>query len=250
MRDKIKNLLLVCREEIKDKWWNRLFHVFLYVTTAVVLVGSFVFYYEGNRGSNFAADNSEKKILSFQLDGELLSESGSSGYMVDCFLKPDTKFRITNHEVIDNSFPDEFPFETEPMQVLSGFCGLKDNISIEKDNCWLFCMNDLIDTLLIQNGYVAEDSDFFSIKKVRDQRSEGEWLLHFYELGQLDDLKAQIWPTDMVNFLVISSLVLGAFATAIGWFVLWESMIYRCLLYIVYGKTNKQPNPQQHQHEK
>lgn len=235
MKDKIKKLLFVRREEVKNKWWNRLFHVFLYITTVIVLVGSFLFYFEENRGINFAADITEKEILSFQLDGELLSESGESGYIVDCFLRPDTETVMSFKKESNSPLPDK----TETIPILSGFCGLEDHISIEKDNCRLFCVDDLINALLVQNGYVAEDSDFSSMRKVRDQRTQGEWLLRFYELGQLDDLKAQIWPTDTMNFLLKLLLALAALVMAIVWFVLWESVIYRCLLYIVYGKADR-----------
>ncbi|MFT7591759.1 MAG: hypothetical protein ACI9UJ_001688 [bacterium] len=236
---KIKKLLLVCREEIKDKWWNRLFHVFLYVTTATVLVGSFVFYFEVNRGSNFAADNTEKIIVDFRLDGELLNLSTRSGYIADCFLMPDTETKILTNKESDSGFP----LQTETILIVSGFCGPDDHISILGDNFWTSrSVNILIDTLLIRSGYVAEDANSSSVREVRDQRTQGEWLLHFSELGQLDglNLKAKIWPTDTMNFLFKLSLVFAALVTAIVWFALWESVIYRCILYIVYGKANKQ----------
>lgn len=213
---KLLNLLLVRRLETKDKWWHRLALVLIYGSTIIVAI--------------FLA------ILLISEEGEYWVSESYTAYSFE------QGYEIADGKEIDCKF-----------SVFESSSGRLSPISI-------FRCGDLTSDTEFLNRYVQArgtserlqelrgdqgitELDFSAFKKnyvpVAERsktQSDDEIMVELIQSGELNDVKVKrALSFDYISFGGNWGVYL---LLILGWLVFWESIVYRTILFIVYGKKN------------
>lgn len=236
-KHKISGILFVNRLETENKWWHRLVNVFIFGTTILVAILAIAL---------FVSNSAIWKTYSYPAFNFEDSYTTVGGKEVDCKVSPKPFDIECNGHVVDSSdytkrynvvikkkigqkVIDKICAEGKAQQAIQNELGI-ERLDPEESSCM---------TLTVNISPIQED-DFPS--RINNQvvtydkylTSDQVIMLRISFLESIWGTKAKevtaiIYPVLLQNLLyVILSISC--------WFIFWESIIYRTVLYIIYGK--------------
>ena len=241
---KILSILLVHRSETDNKWWHRLVSVFIFGTTILVAIFAISLFVSNSEmwkkysytafsfESNYSVAKGKEVTCSYDYlfekisCGEYTGEKGVYEVKYEVNISDFTKrYNKVVKDGIGQSVIDKICADGKILQ------RNRDNLGIDGlDSKMLSCMALTIDVNPIRINYFPSNlnnqritySEYLTDKQVN----------FIYGLGL--DIKAKMTTSIVYPVLFLNLLYLVL--TILGWFIFWESIIYRTLLYIIYGK--------------
>jgi len=209
MKEKIKKILIPWRENLDKKWWHRLALVFIYGSTifmaiflAILLVS------EGNHwvSESYTAYSFEKGYLM------------AKGKEIDC------KFSATGLSdlpVVSIFRCGDLSSNSEFLDKYSRARGTYEKLEeVRKQTDDTFVGNRILERV----GRIQ-----------RANATDNEILVQLIQGGELDNIKVKrVYSVDYASLLGNWGIYV---LLVLGWFIFWESIIYRVILYIIYGKS-------------
>jgi hypothetical protein len=246
-KHKILSILFVNRLEIENKWWHRMVNVFIFGSTILVAIFAI---------SLFVSNSEMWKKYSYPAFSFENNYSSTKGKDVNCFIdfKP---AGVSCGEYADEKGPYEAKYEVDLSDFIKRYNkAIKDEVgqsTIDKicsagkalqadrnklgveglDQKMLSCMSLTVDIAPIQlsdfpsnpnNQHLTYD-EYLTEKQV----SFLSWLWL--------NIKAKM-ITSIIYPILFQNLIYVILAT-LGWFIFCESIIYRTILYIIYGKRKE-----------
>lgn len=229
---KILNILFVCRSEVENKWWHRLASVAIYGSTILVMISVIILFVlngEMWKKYSYSAFNFESKYVT-AVGEEVECTSKSKPFSVSCAENPINSgdLVVKYNKIIRDKIGAD---------VIKKICvdaeqegGIGDNQLTQTEVRCIDLSYDFVpisdtdfattvNNQLTYNKYLTDEQ----LKFVREKDLSRRW-----------DLKAKrtteiIYPVFFKNlaYVVLSILI---------WFIFWESIVYRTLLYVIYGR--------------
>ncbi|PIR83007.1 hypothetical protein COU19_02470 [Candidatus Kaiserbacteria bacterium CG10_big_fil_rev_8_21_14_0_10_56_12] len=239
---KLKKLLFVRRDETKNKWWHRLALVLIY--SGAVIGGLFFTTLALSELSDLEEYQSYSYSYSFEqgyefLDGE---EIGCSLNIFDSSLPPSFSWRCgSQKEIIEkyNDFvrgvlvTDEVKQKCVDVPPTSNQTG-RYIPTRERDYVADECRTLLYSTEAIKPGL---DLSALGVSETIFSSDQRLFLKDSYE--KLKNLKAkrtlEAWNSGGIVIDVLQMLLVIVVGI-IAWIVFWESIIYRTILFVVFGR--------------
>lgn len=220
---KLLNFILVNREEVKNKWWHRLFIVLLLASAIILFVSVFfstvndnnhvwltyhpvAFSLEPNyqqaNGKELSCDYDISAFIhgeGLKCDGVILSEADSKRY---------TALYSLAEKNLDKHYGFDKYFDTSACRASAPADKISD------------CEFDIV-----MKGSKAEQED----------PSYAQYQIDLKNLAHIKvarDVNFLIMFKDIALWLIIPIIILFL------WVILWGSIVYRSILYIIYGKQN------------
>lgn len=201
-------MLIVKRDEIQDKWWHRLVNVLIYVSTGVVIVIAATTLFP----DKFFWEKYSYTTFSFEPN---YSESNGRSIYCEYHDYPDNYFMCGDH-----SLPD----------IIKRF----NKVMRDKYGAGIECTKlkqETVGTSAWEWQSVMCEAENSDVYPVHIQGHENE-TKDFYGNTSVKAIRIIDWGI-LLNYAgVVSSI-------ALAWFIFWESIVYRILLYIVYGRVRK-----------
>ncbi len=211
---KILKLLVPGRKDLSGRWWHRLVNVLIYGTTILVLIVAGVILVS----SSWSWLNYSYPAFSFETAYET-----TSGKVVNCRVRnidipieaeascggnkiSTSDFIARYNKVIRDQFGSQ----------LSTDCGFIRNADGLLAQAAIKCMREKADLAPINTDYI--------------EGHRGDWL-KIYSTTAKENVSI-VWG----EFFKVFGLSL---LMVVGWFIFWMSIIYRAVLYIVFGKQKK-----------
>src|SRR3989344_1398772 len=182
--NKIINLLVVNRIEIKEKWWHRFHYIIVYGSIAVLILIILFF---------ISIDSSWKKYTYTSYSFEQ-GFSSAKGVETNCY------------------------FYTYDYSDPSIYCG---DINIP---------SEFMRRYTLANGTYEKYTALKSEQNLTDDKIVSGGI----KSGDFSDIKVKK-ATSILFSNLIKQLLIGVIFISL-WFIFWESIIYRCFVYIIYGK--------------
>lgn len=215
---KLLKLLFVRRQETKDKWWHRLALVLIYGST--VVVGIFL------------------AVLLVSEEGEYWVNESYTAYNFE------QGYETANGKEMDCKFSASSFFDLPPVSIFR--CG-----DFSSDSEFLesyFRARDTYERLqevreekspsinLQALGGESGKIQWNTLSSIRKNRIDSEIMVELIQSGELDKVKVKRAVSfEYASFFGSWGLYL---LFMLGWLMFWESIVYRTILFIVYGKKN------------
>ncbi|PJA08456.1 hypothetical protein COX69_02330 [Candidatus Falkowbacteria bacterium CG_4_10_14_0_2_um_filter_48_10] len=202
---KLLKLLFVRRQETKDKWWHRLALVLIYGSTIVgaIFLGSLLVTEE-------AGNWVTKSYTAYSFE---------EGYETAQGKEMDCKFSVLELSRSPVSFfrCGDFSDTTEFLEKYSRARGTYAQLE---------------ELRLPRSG----SGLYLPVAERQGKKTDEQIMVQLIQDGELDNIKVkQTASFDYVSFFGNWGIYL---LIVLGWLVFWESIVYRTLLFIVYGKKN------------
>lgn len=253
---KLLNILLVHRTEVENKWWHRLINVLICGSTVLVAIGSFFVVYTSLHWKDYTynAYDFEKNYasavghevgckfnetsLSLVCDGDQANALDLIGkynqilrekYPVIASYCDSSKDKLTptlNEQQLKENL-DALQQAGESVQERQAYV---DNYSKSNDGNYTLKRQPLTDhEFQCKNFAIIKSTD----PSVDLYATYSSWVLQVGFKAKRTTII--LYSTLIKHFLIWMSMILG-------WFIFWESIIYRTLLYIIYGKKREGRN--------
>lgn len=207
---KIKNLIFARRAEAKNKWWHRLALVLIYGSTVFVTVFLAALLIS-DEGGNWVS--SSYTAYSFEQGYE-----EAEGKEIDC------RFSVTGL----GDLPRVSFFRCGDLSSGSEFLGKYAHASGSYENL------EQMREQRIQNT-PARGGGLY--QRVAKNVVDGEIMVQLIQEGKLDNIKVKrTFSIDYASFFGNWGIFI---LFVLGWLIFWESIIYRTILYIIYGRAGK-----------
>jgi hypothetical protein len=218
------NRLVFTREEIKNKWWHRLFTVFLFGSSIIVFIISvsgtieLASYYELN-----------DKVVTY--------------HPVKFSLEPGYQ------EAVGKEFPCEENYETTTWQMKCEGVTIPEANAKHYYNLYKIEMNNLLikygldkyditSCLNEENGFTSREKA--CVNEVMEARqSDSNYASYVGALKNVDYVKA---ARDIHGWVIFRSIALFVFAPILItmlWILLLSFVLYRLILYVIFGNKNE-----------
>lgn len=214
---KLLKLSLFRRQETKDKWWHRLALVLIYGSTIVgaIFLGSLLVTEEADNWARYS----------------YTAYSFEEGYPTAKGREMDCKFSATSLGDLPLVFSHcgDLSTGSEFLEKYFRARGTYDRlVELRKGPENLV----KLDLTALKRNYIpiAERPGY------KRTKSDIEIMVQLVKSGELEDVKVKrVMSFEYATFLGNWSLYL---LLVFGWLIFWESIVYRTLLYVVYGKKN------------
>lgn len=209
VRQIIHKIIFVHRKEIEDKWWHRLFRVILLVST--ILVFGFFSY-------QFLIVNEDdlKAPLTLYAFNTEANWYEAPGVAKKCYtdryghLKCGDKYIALTYE--------------DKKRLVDAFSNQLSELGISR--------YDSSSVVFSIQPNVSPDGN--------EEKSDGEILDELYRINAFDGLMAKVGaPVPLAIYYFIVFGILPPILLAFLWLLLLESIVYRTILYITFGKSKK-----------
>lgn len=215
---KLLKLIFIRRQETKDKWWHRLALVLIYGSTIVgaIFLGILLVTEESDNWAKYS-------YTAYSFEEGYLTAKGKE---IDC------KFPVTSLGNLPLIFfhCGDLSTGSEFLEKYFRARGTYDRlVELRKGPENLV----KLDLTALKRNYVpvAERPGYEGTK------SDIEIMVELIQSGEMDDVKVKrIMSFEYATFLGNWSLYL---LLVFGWLIFWESIVYRTLLYVVFGRQNK-----------
>jgi hypothetical protein len=227
---KIINLLLVHRQETKDKWWHRLFVVILFGSGIFVFILTIyltvVSYYPkwvvyGDKPLAYGAESNYQEVSGKELPcnlavDELSNDNNHLSFIIQCngvnLSYEDSKKYKTLYDSVDTYLQQQF--------------GLVDKYS-----------NNCPSAKLKPAGTPFTNEQLACIRQsMAQEQADPDYIKYQTALDKINVIKvsenSNLWHIifDIALWIIIPIFVF------IVWILFWDSIIYRAVLYIIFGK--------------
>ena len=229
--EKIFNFILVERSEAKNKWWHRLFTVFLIGSGIIVLILSFIFAI--NNDDDFSTSWIINRPLVFSLESNYQQINGKE---LPCNSTIDFSSGSTYLSSIIECKGVDIPLSTaKRYQELYDIAdkNLEKQFGLDKYNG--VCSN------LTHNpsGGLSQEEISCLKKHVNDRESDPAYSKYQNALKDIAKIKVEtIYNFNGIFNLIILWLIIPAIVLTL-WVVFWSHIVYRSILYIIFGKKDK-----------
>ncbi len=242
--NKLSNLIFVRREGLEQKWWHRLAQVLIWGSTIVIAVFTFLLFFVGNSfvHYSYSAYNFQPNFATAK--GKIESCTFEKGGDPEVFNSTKTARVLYNPNSPTNGF-NPIQFGATPVFTNDGDF-YSPEIICGDVNFQAYDSNE--------NNYPSIKEFLYSYAQYNENSQEHELL--FNSSGQDEmlipvDLNivmnggidrgdfSNIQTKRVTHFLLRKFIVsiLEFVGIILGWFILWESIIYRTIIYIIYGKS-------------
>jgi hypothetical protein len=220
-----KQLLLPSRPQTKDKWWHRLFHVLLfgtglmlYLVTLLGLIGSYLDKFIIYKPTAFALENSYDKargeVFSCDLDLDRAELYEGKSFrdiprIISCSGVEVSREEGLRYGVL---------YETERRKLYDDF-GLNE----QGDDC---------PTIRNSSGELSKETINCTRKAYSEEMADPAYQRYENALESIKHIKA----VKSLNVEALALLVFVPFLALFAWLLFWSAIIYRSILYIVFGK--------------
>ena len=249
---KLKNLLLVRRTELENKWWHRLANVLIFGSTIVVAIFAIALFVSNSEmwkqysypAFNFEDNYSTAKGKEVNCAIHFKPTSVSCGEYAGGKGPYEAKYNVVDpsdytkryNAVIRNKIGqntiDKICADGRALQAE------RDKLGIEGlDQKMVSCIRLASDVAPIQIG------DFPS--KLNYQRLTYDEYLTNEQIGFVGSLPRRLGlgieakMTTSIVYSVFLTNILYIILAVIAWVIFWESIIYRTILFIIYGRTKR-----------
>jgi hypothetical protein len=246
---KVLKLFLIDREEVKNKWWHRMINVFIYTSTLLVVCIS-IFLFVQNKESwkkyTYTSFNFEKNYdtargqevncsvetepFSASCDGKMIDPSDLA-LRHDKFIKDGIGGNIVKR-ICDNAEQER---KLNPDTISDEYIRCL-NLTYGKSYSRPISLKDFNNLTQEQIISIRKDAsatplpqsylDKFLTEKEMSFVKQNDW---FWEIG----LKAK-YETEIIYKILLKNIFYVILAISC-WFIVWQSIIYRTILYIIYG---------------
>lgn len=215
---KLLKLLFVRRQETKDKWWHRLALVLIYGSTIVgaIFFAALLISEEGEywASESYTAYNFEQRYE--MADGKEMDCKFSASSLGD--LPPVSIFNCGDFSS-DSEFLEKYSRERGTYERLQ---------EVREEKSPSINLQAL--------GGSIRKIEWDNLSSMQKNRIDDEIMVELIQSGELDDVKVKrVLSFDYTSFFGNWGLYL---LLILGWIVFWESIVYRTLLFVVYGKKN------------
>ena len=200
MKDKIKKILIPWRENLERKWWHRFISVFIYGSTTIVIIIAMIIPLTDKVGWEY-------KYTSYSFEP---GYSMASGRVVDC------KFYAYDYisPLIDCG---DISKSTDFLTRYAKARGTYDNLQ----------------KIRLESKTI--DLSYDNFQKTKSGSTDDQILNAGIKEGKFNDIKVKreinILYGNLIKYFFIALLII------LSWFIFWESIVYRIVIYIVYGKN-------------
>ena len=206
---KILKFLFVRRQETENKWWHRLALVLIYGSTIVVAIFFAIL---------LISEESE-----YWVSESYTAYSFEQGYEAADGKEMDCKFSV-------------FESRGGRLSPLSLFrCGDLDSDTdfLEKYTKARGTYNQLEELRLPKSS----SGLYIPVADRQGKKTDSEIMVELIQSGELDNVKVKRATSfEYVSFFGNWSLYL---LIVLGWLIFWESIVYRTILFIAYGRNHK-----------
>lgn len=215
---KLLKLLFVRRQETKDKWWHRLALVLIYGSTIVgaIFLGSLLVTEEADNWARYS-------YTAYSFEEGYLTAKGKE---IDC------KFSATSLgdlPLISIFHCGDFSSDSEFLERYSRARGTYDRLQELRE--------EKAPSLNLQAlGGESRKIQWNNLSSTQKNRIDDGIMVELIQSGEMDDVKVKrVLSFDYASFFGNWGVYL---LLVLGWLVFWESIVYRTLLFVVYGKKN------------
>jgi len=233
---KFLNLLIVNRPELAGRWWHRMANVLIYGSTIVVLILGITV---------ICLSCSSWTILRYTSYSFEPNYSSASGKEVSCYFYPSFDFSgtesslSTGNPIIDcgdisssQELLEKIPVSEDPkpeILPLSYFTQMYGNkiastTGLDEEFHGSYVQAILAQALRNTDGSIVTPNEFVN-QQINYGTSHSDWI---------NNIKVKERTFTLWNILVAD--IFHVLITTLIWFIFWESIIYRALIYIIYGK--------------
>lgn len=221
---KISNLLLVRRPETKNKWWHRLALVLIYGSTIVITIFFAV---------RIISDGIENYLsVSYTAYSFEQGYENATGKEIDCKFSvfdsisdrvpPLTVFRCGDL-TLKTEFLDRYAQARGTFEHLQEIRGDQSSTNENRP---------------IKLDFSALEGNYIPVLGRPDFKTDNEIMVELIQSGELDNIKVKRersfdYASFFGDWVIFSLLALGV------WLIFWESIVYRTILFIAYGRSNK-----------
>ncbi len=217
---KILNLILVRRDGIEKKWWHRLANVLIFGSTILLFIGTFLYLWDSLdsfKNYSYTAYNFENGYTE------------AKGNEIEC------RFHLGDSPITSNVGDKPYvvcgeDYSTDIGQFLKKYNdAFRQKFSINDDYCDIKG-RDLFGKLTNEAiKCFREKNDISPLSMGSSNDKQKQW----EEFDFSTNIKVK--RESKINFGAISVFVGTLLLVTIGWFIVWEAIIYRALVYIIFG---------------
>ncbi len=210
---KLKDILIPNREGLEKKWWHRLAQVLIFGGAIITFIFSVIYFF-----TNTDEWKSSRHIYSFE-----------KGYSQNLSFSRGCEFVAFNENILPNiNCGDYHVYDQDLTAFLEHYENYHSNLKF-------FTIQNGDSVFNFETGeYINCDASlkkFFLCEKNRKVINL-EFLNEKIKQGEFNNLKAKTVIYADVLFLNIGVIIF----LPLLWFIFWESIVYRVILYIAFGK--------------
>lgn len=211
---KLLKLIFVRRQETKDKWWHRLALVLIYGSTIVgaIFLGILLVTEESDNWAKYS----------------YTAYSFEEGYPTAKGKEIDCKFPVTSLgdlPLISIFHCGDFSSDSEFLERYSRARDTYDRLQ------------GLREEKAPSLSFSKRKLQYSELSSIQKNRIDDGIMVELIQSGEMGDVKVKrVMSFEYATFLGNWGLYLVGL---LGWFVFWESIVYRTLLYVVFGRQNK-----------
>ena len=199
LNSNFRNKLIVHRNDLTGKWWHRLKNILIY-GTSIALIGYFC--YDMYKSSWVEYDY---PAYSFEPN-----YSSTKGKVINCSFM--VKERNMDPVIDCGDYNHDFSF------LEASLAG-----------------DDLRFLKRYFSAKISKKGSYQSYKLLQRFQTDKEILKVLINTGALDNIKAK--ETKTILYAAILNFIIESFLLVVVWFFFWEAVVYRAIIYIIYGKT-------------
>jgi hypothetical protein len=238
---KLLNFILVSREEIKNKWWHRLVLVLLSASVVILFIAMAISTFEDNNHTWFT---NSPKIFSLENNYENVD-----GKEIPCeeSLDFDTAQTGKDIEVIIQCKGVEIPYSesvryAKLYDVAENKLREKDGVKELDDKFTQECKDEIsLQTFptTYTGGLTPTQLAEFKCSELKEKTDPAYINLNQKYKDDIDGI-AKVKVNKVFHFGIFLSDIFFwffiPFISVLAWIIFWNSIVYRSILYIVYGK--------------
>lgn len=227
---KLLRILIVHRQGLADRWWHRLANVLIYGSTLIVVAfsGYLIFSSNGHGWKTYA-------IAAYSFESNYASAKGRE---IDCYFSDDLsiecgyKLRVTPSDFLTRYFKAGGTLLNEKVAGLPPRSMTVNEMIKDKD---FLALSDNAKREVL--NYI--DKDFARLSpqvqvEVINRLKSQKIIPDMYRIPDFKNIKVKLATTILYKEVIKN--ILFALLLAMGWFIFWQSIVYRAVLYIAYGR--------------
>ena len=228
---KLLNFLFVNRQETENKWWHRLFMVFLFGSGILISISSIFLFYNNNH--NWITYN--PAVFSFELNYDKAQgeEVHCSQNLFSCgstnLSKEDEDRYWASHQISVTNLQKQYGMDKYDV----------NSCPHDSSQNLFFIVADRISKKTIPTRVFPTQLVNCVNKVMSDMESDKAYSEYQTSLKNLD-VNTSFKITKNINYSTIisniASWIFTPIITILIWILFWSSIIYRSLLYIIFGK--------------
>jgi hypothetical protein len=225
-KEKILNILLVRRPETENKWWDRLFSILLYGSAIIVaILAFFIVFSESNytwisHPVTFSLEQDYQSVIGKEVvckeTVDTFSESNRLSFIIECpnaDISYGDEQRYQNlYKTADKNLQKQYGLDKYDLSTCSAPTGSSSSSGLAPSE--ITCIRTIFANEEADPNYASYQNALAALLKAK----------------VATDIHYGVIVSDILLWLLIIII------TFLVWVVFWNSMVYRAILYVIYGK--------------